>query len=369
MIGELVTCYNKSCGQKFNLDENKDKACQYHPGVPVFHDALKGWSCCKKRSTDFSEFLSIPGCTFGKHNNEKPKNEPQVEKNKEVLPGCQSPSPVPPVVHKPIEAPEIRPKLDTTRKELPIKTTSSYNKEKATQVKQEVDTDEIKIGTMCKNKGCNTCYTGTGADDSVCIYHPGTAVFHEGMKYWSCCQRKTSDFNAFLNQQGCTRGIHVWKSKEDQIVKCRYDYHQTGNNVTLTIFAKNANAEASKFFANPISLVANVWFDGGKRFDVAVELDGVIKVEESKVTVSGTKIEIQMRKNRLGGWKKYGKEIEVTQQNDAVKQMEKLQETAADEAAAAQKPKGPSKRDHKKNEDEDLYSDDSLSGIDDVEFD
>ena len=34
--------------------------CQFHPGVPVFHDALKGWSCCPKRSTDFTEFLNIP---------------------------------------------------------------------------------------------------------------------------------------------------------------------------------------------------------------------------------------------------------------------------------------------------------------------
>jgi len=32
-------------------------SCQHHPGVPVFHDALKGWSCCKKRTTDFTEFL------------------------------------------------------------------------------------------------------------------------------------------------------------------------------------------------------------------------------------------------------------------------------------------------------------------------
>nr|XP_042706938.1 uncharacterized protein LOC101936142 isoform X2 [Chrysemys picta bellii] len=37
-------------------------SCVYHPGVPIFHDALKGWSCCKKRTTDFSEFLSIKVC-------------------------------------------------------------------------------------------------------------------------------------------------------------------------------------------------------------------------------------------------------------------------------------------------------------------
>ena len=36
-------------------------------GGPVFHDALKGWSCCKKRVTDFGEFLAMPGCTAGPH--------------------------------------------------------------------------------------------------------------------------------------------------------------------------------------------------------------------------------------------------------------------------------------------------------------
>ena len=36
------------------------ESCQHHPGVPVFHDALKGWSCCKKRTTDFTDFLKIP---------------------------------------------------------------------------------------------------------------------------------------------------------------------------------------------------------------------------------------------------------------------------------------------------------------------
>lgn len=33
------------------------------------------------------------------------------------------------------------------------------------------------------------------------------------MKYWSCCKRKTSDFNTFLSQEGCTKGAHLWKKK------------------------------------------------------------------------------------------------------------------------------------------------------------
>ncbi|XP_071614126.1 cysteine and histidine-rich domain-containing protein 1-like isoform X2 [Heliangelus exortis] len=67
-----LLCYNKGCGQRFDPEHNTKDSCQYHPGVPIFHDALKGWSCCKKRTTDFSDFLSIKGCTKGFHCKEKP---------------------------------------------------------------------------------------------------------------------------------------------------------------------------------------------------------------------------------------------------------------------------------------------------------
>ncbi|VEL25631.1 unnamed protein product, partial [Protopolystoma xenopodis] len=48
-------------------------SCSYHPGEPYFHDAKKIWTCCKKSSTDFSDFLNIKGCTRGPHNNIKTK--------------------------------------------------------------------------------------------------------------------------------------------------------------------------------------------------------------------------------------------------------------------------------------------------------
>ena len=38
---------------------NVSESCRHHPGYPVFHDAYKGWSCCKKKCTDFTEFLNI----------------------------------------------------------------------------------------------------------------------------------------------------------------------------------------------------------------------------------------------------------------------------------------------------------------------
>ena len=98
-VDTLLTCYNKGCGKQFNVSENSDgmsvfvlkikskylneiffiESCTYHPGTPVFHDALKGWSCCNKKSTDFSTFLSYPGCTKGQHSNVKPKEPEKVK--------------------------------------------------------------------------------------------------------------------------------------------------------------------------------------------------------------------------------------------------------------------------------------------------
>ena len=45
----------------------------------MFHDAYKGWSCCNKKSTDFTQFLSYQGCAKGTHSNIKP---PEQEKPK-----------------------------------------------------------------------------------------------------------------------------------------------------------------------------------------------------------------------------------------------------------------------------------------------
>lgn len=76
--GSLL-CYNRGCGKRFNPEDNKEgikyttlfvfspnfilffieDVCVHHPGAPFFHDAYKGWSCCKKKCTDFTEFLNI----------------------------------------------------------------------------------------------------------------------------------------------------------------------------------------------------------------------------------------------------------------------------------------------------------------------
>ena len=76
-----------------------------------------------------------------------------------------------------------------------------------------------------------------------CHYHPGAPVFHEGMKFWSCCERKTSDFTSFLNQVGCEKAdSHSWVHPDEATEKskqtARYDYHQTPDKIYCNVYCK-----------------------------------------------------------------------------------------------------------------------------------
>lgn len=89
----------------FLFTSNKD-SCRHHPGLPFFHDAYKGWSCCNKKCTDFTEFLNIKGCTLSKHSNEKPPEPEKPEKN--TVPDTEV------IEVKPIVAPRLkRPPFDS----------------------------------------------------------------------------------------------------------------------------------------------------------------------------------------------------------------------------------------------------------------
>ncbi|NXQ15480.1 CHRD1 protein, partial [Peucedramus taeniatus] len=263
-------------------------SCTYHPGVPVFHDALKGWSCCKRRTTDFSDFLSIVGCTKGRHNSEKPPEpvKPEVKTTSErkelaeLKPKFQEHIIKAP---KPLETIK-RPSPDEPMINLQLKVSASLKQaldklklSSENEGKKEEDSDEIKIGTACKNAGCSKTYEGPHNTEEVCIYHSGVPIFHEGMKYWSCCKRRTSDFNTFLAQEGCTRGTHIWTKKDagTKVVPCRHDWHQTGGEVTVSVYAKNSVPALSYVEANSTMVNIHIVFEGEKEFNRTVKLWGV----------------------------------------------------------------------------------------------
>ncbi|KAJ3180152.1 hypothetical protein HDU85_004155 [Gaertneriomyces sp. JEL0708] len=51
---------------------------------------------------------------------------------------------------------------------------------------------------VCANKGCGKTFKEADNSDTACEYHSGAPVFHEGLKSWSCCSKKVTDFDDFL---------------------------------------------------------------------------------------------------------------------------------------------------------------------------
>ncbi|XP_030609796.1 cysteine and histidine-rich domain-containing protein 1 [Archocentrus centrarchus] len=307
-----LLCYNKGCGQNFDPDKNKEDSCLFHPGVPIFHDALKGWSCCRKRTTDFSEFLSIKGCTRGRHSNVKPQEplRPEVSSDKGEIKNADSQE----IIYQGPKSAETlqreRPSSDEPMTKLPQKVSPSLTQalEKLDIGKRETEKKESQSvihGTRCKNTGCKTSYQGPQTDMEVCIHHPGAPVFHEGYKYWSCCCIKTTDFNAFLDQKGCTTGKHRWIPKQDKKkVACRYDWHQTGNSVVVSIYAKNANPDFCSIEANRTVVSCQIQFENSKIFKRDFHLWGVIDVKHSSVSMVPSKLEINLCKADQVAWGK-----------------------------------------------------------------
>lgn len=62
-----TSCKNGGCKVSYESPVTNDTTCVHHPGMPVFHEGYKYWSCCKKKTTDFSAFLEQAGCESGKH--------------------------------------------------------------------------------------------------------------------------------------------------------------------------------------------------------------------------------------------------------------------------------------------------------------
>lgn len=55
-------CRRKACGQSYTGGSREGEKCVFHPGVPIFHEGSKGYTCCKRRVLEFDEFMKIEGC-------------------------------------------------------------------------------------------------------------------------------------------------------------------------------------------------------------------------------------------------------------------------------------------------------------------
>lgn len=312
--GELVLCYNKGCGKRFNPRENNPDSCHFHPGPPYFHDAYKIWKCCEKKSTDFSTWLSYPGCTRGPHNGEKPPEDaPKVAAMKEIRPEKEDEVIVWNGLNKPAERPVTKRETVTLGVQMNEGAKKALDEEMRKRIAGGDSVpenggaafpSEKLFGTTCKNNTCKAVFTGPESDAQECVHHPGVAVFHEGMKFWSCCERKTSDFGAFMEQAGCSRGKHCW-FKEERVNNVREDWFQRSGQVLISLYCKGAVPEGTRVETDGFHLEATIRHGFGAKETVRrFDLFGEIVPAESQVMISERKVELMLKQASRDAWPK-----------------------------------------------------------------
>jgi len=309
-------CYNRGCGKMFDAKNNTD-GCQYHKGEPIFHDADKKWSCCNKRSRDFTYFLNIPGCSHGPHNPVEPTLKKPEENN-------VSEAPRQPVNRQALNM-KKRPSVDAPLVNIHLTVADSLKKALQESMNNDsgdedcsVDTETgVKIEEPCKRNGCKAVYVSASSNLDLCLHHPGGPVFHEGLKYWSCCSKKTTDFTEFLSQQGCTTAKHLWRDvqEESRVSTCRYDFHQTASHVCLTVYAKHTQPALSEVALSPVRLRASIHHQENCVFALDIELAQTIDPSKSSVTLYAAKVEVKLKKEDALTWTRY----EIPPANNATK--------------------------------------------------
>lgn len=70
-----------------------------------------------------------------------------------------------------------------------------------------VDPNGLKT---CKRFGCGKKYYERDNVEGCCSYHVKPPIFHETVKYWSCCPtKKAYDWDSFMEIRGCETGTHT----------------------------------------------------------------------------------------------------------------------------------------------------------------
>ncbi|KAI5815044.1 HSP20-like chaperone [Pyronema omphalodes] len=67
VVEKGMKCKRLACGKEYDGGDRAEESCTFHPGVPIFHEGSKGYSCCKRKVLEFEEFLKIKGCTTNRH--------------------------------------------------------------------------------------------------------------------------------------------------------------------------------------------------------------------------------------------------------------------------------------------------------------
>ncbi|EGC38410.1 hypothetical protein DICPUDRAFT_148893 [Dictyostelium purpureum] len=307
-----MKCGNNGCGKEFTA-ETIDQCC-YHPGQAVFHEGLKGWSCCKKRVTDFDEFLGITGCTTGTHKVAEPKaaSKPIVQSTttSDVTGGVVEQKkethahPSDKFMPKPIKVDPNSTNANTTAAPKQFIKLPEYVEE------NDPEDAVIPEGAQCCRNSCKAFYKDESSRTEECHYHPGEPVFHEGSKGWSCCKPKAAIFEEFLKIKGCKTGKHKFipPPKDESKVECRHDWYQQFDAIIMTIYAKNVDKVNSKIqFVDNQTISVELKLPNEKSFKKVYELAGTIDTAKSNFMILSTKVEFKLIKDPQESWSRLEK--------------------------------------------------------------
>ncbi|KAJ2726693.1 hypothetical protein GGI07_000416 [Coemansia sp. Benny D115] len=286
----MLKCTRNGCGQEYDAATNDSMSCQYHPGKPEFHEGLKGWTCCKPRVHSFDEFMEIRGCQLGPHSNEPVHKEDPFKADLTKYDDVVAPPPAP-VEAKPVE--ELKTKPKKQEEEVPLD--------------EDPQGIEIAPGTPCKRHGCKAQYVDEvqshGSDQ--CVFHPGTVVFHEGKKGWTCCKPRATEFEEFLAIPGCTRGRHLFvgsaPAAELKTKKCRRDYYQSSDKVIVSFYAKKIDKERSSIKFEDDKILVHLVY-GEDVSDEQIPLFARIDPSASSFEFLSTKAEVTLIKRAPAQW-------------------------------------------------------------------
>lgn len=191
----MPICTRRSCGQ----EQSSPSACVYHPGSPVFHEGQKSWSCCKevnKPVLDFDDFMKIKGCqTSDTHSSErlpveipKAKEDPGLMKGvsigadgKEIYGATSSTSSS---STSNITQPMTSMSINPSNSAKPGSAAVANEPKKPAEIEQDPADVEPAQGAVCKRSGCGETFRGEkrNREEEKCVFHKGSAIFHEGSK-------------------------------------------------------------------------------------------------------------------------------------------------------------------------------------------
>lgn len=200
---QYVKCKNYGCQKYFDEDaSSEENTCQHHTGPPIFHDTIKYWSCCEgTKAYDFEGFQLIKGCNAGTHSTVDPSVS--IHSRHTVFEGAEEAGKV---------VADAQPIL---------KSISDFNEQEGgptaagefgriLRQERKSSRNEADGTAKCQRKGCGQTFLVEGNNiDTACTFHQGQPIFHDAVKFWSCCpNKKCYDFDSFMAVPGCSQGLH-----------------------------------------------------------------------------------------------------------------------------------------------------------------